>query len=125
MPPLRLRAVASEGLLDLGLLAEISGGSDVAQAEILADFRRINDVDALSMQSAARADDLPQLLVSAHRIKGASLMVGATSLANACARIESAVADKNQQEVSAAVEVFGLEMLRLNCYLDMVCAGPH
>jgi CheY-like chemotaxis protein/HPt (histidine-containing phosphotransfer) domain-containing protein len=118
MPLLTLGATASEDLLDGDVLAEISGGSDAARADILANFRRINDVDALTMQSAARADDLAQLLASAHRIKGASLMVGATSLAGACARIECAAQAKNPEEVNAAMDGFNMEMARLNCYMD-------
>jgi PAS domain S-box-containing protein len=112
------------GFLDLALLAEISGGAVLVEAEMLADFRRTNDCDAASLRAAARAGDIPALVATSHRIKGASLMLGATALARACAAIEAASADEDPLALGEAVVGFEHELQRLDTYLDGLIRSP-
>jgi PAS domain S-box-containing protein len=107
------------GLLDLALLAEISGRDPLAQAEMLLDFRRANDLDAAALRQAIAAADFEQAANSSHRIKGSSQMLGATSLGQACAGIEAAGATRDAAGLAAAMHDFEVELLRLNGYLDM------
>jgi signal transduction histidine kinase/CheY-like chemotaxis protein len=116
-------AERAEGLFDHNLLAEISGGSASLQAELLVSFRRVNDRDAVDMRAAVAAQDFAVASKAAHRIKGASLTVGASSLAAASARVEAAAAAKDSAEVRAALGGFEQELLRLNEHLDSVYGG--
>ena len=108
-----------QGLLDLGLLDEISGGDPVAQAEMLLEFRRVNETDAAALRAAAALDDFPQLAQFSHRIKGSSLMMGATLLGQVCGRIEAAAAARDRGALSASMDLFEIELLRLHRHLEM------
>ena len=107
------------GLLDLGLLDEISGGDPIAQAEMLLEFRRVNETDATAMRIAAAQGDFPQLAQFSHRIKGSSLMMGATLLGQACGRIEAAAAARDGGELATSMARFETELLRLHRHLEM------
>jgi signal transduction histidine kinase/CheY-like chemotaxis protein/HPt (histidine-containing phosphotransfer) domain-containing protein len=121
----RTGAVRSgDGLLDLLLLAEISGGDQLAQAEMLLDFRRVNDADSRALRQAAHAADFAQVTQFSHRIKGSSLMLGATRLGHACAQVEAAGAARDGAQLSAAMGRFEVELLRLDEYLDMFPSAP-
>ncbi|GAC1525115.1 MAG: hypothetical protein NVS2B4_00830 [Ramlibacter sp.] len=115
----RTTVAMREGLVDMALLADISGGDLTTQTQILADFRRVNEIDATALRHAAGSGQLAQVVQLAHRIKGASMMVGATLLSDACARLEMAAkGDGNPQDVLVAMDSFEAEVLRLNLFLD-------
>jgi CheY-like chemotaxis protein/HPt (histidine-containing phosphotransfer) domain-containing protein/anti-sigma regulatory factor (Ser/Thr protein kinase) len=110
----------AQALLDLDALA---GADGIApdEVELLAGFRRANDRDAAGLRAAAEAGHTTELLTLAHRIKGASLMLGATALARACHRIESAGAE-DPRRLEAACLGFEDELQRLNARIDdLVC----
>jgi PAS domain S-box-containing protein len=111
-------AMAAKGLLDTGLLAEISGGDAAATAQILADFRRSNERDAETLRKAAGRCDFAPVMEFSHRIKGATSMVGATQLSQACGRIEAAAAARHPADLQLAMGSFETELLRLNSYLE-------
>jgi PAS domain S-box-containing protein len=111
-------AVSAPGLLDLVLLSAISGGNALTQADILGDFRRVNDLDANALRTAVRVEDFSQIMEFAHRIKGSSLMLGATLLADVCDRLEAASAAMDPAVTRTAIGHFETELLRLNRYLD-------
>ncbi|HSV69410.1 MAG TPA: ATP-binding protein [Methylibium sp.] len=104
--------------LDRSVLAEIAGGDAAAQREILLDFRRVNDEDGLALRAAVSAADLPAVTRTAHRIKGASKMVGARELAHASRRIESASRRGDLDGVTTALAAFQAALQRLNSHLD-------
>lgn len=70
------------------------------------------------MRKAADEGDIPQVLISAHRIKGASLMLGAALLSATCGRVETAVAGGELTDLPGAMRRFETELLRLNNYLE-------
>jgi CheY-like chemotaxis protein/anti-sigma regulatory factor (Ser/Thr protein kinase) len=112
-------ARAGQGLLDLLLLAEISGGDPMAQAEMLLDFRRVNELDARGLRKAVAEACFARVGEFSHRIKGSCLMLGATLLGNVCARIEAASAAGDAAALADAMACFDVESLRLNGYLEM------
>jgi PAS domain S-box-containing protein len=114
----RAAAQPLHGMLDLDLLSELSGGSAAGRSEILADFRRVNDLDVACMRSAAAAGDFAQVLASAHRIKGASLMLGAALLSGTCAGVEVAGAAGDPAGLHLAMGRFEMELLRLRDYME-------
>jgi PAS domain S-box-containing protein len=111
-------AAFASGLLDTVLLTEISGDDPGAQAQLLAGFRQANEQDAKALRQAANAEDITPVVLVSHRIKGASLMMGATCLSDACGRIEAAGAANDRAALDIAMTSFEVELARLNNYLD-------
>ena len=113
-------------LLDLDLLAEITGGDVTMQAEILVDFCRANELDAAALrQAAAMTTDFALVVAHAHRIKGACLMLGARGLAAVCGRIEAAGAAENMEAVSTAVAAFEVGWAELVGYIAALPSIKH
>ncbi|QJW85325.1 response regulator [Ramlibacter terrae] len=111
MPPPR-----TDGLVDLALLETVAGGNPAALAQVIADFRRANEDDAAELRRAARRDDFAEVVHYAHRVRGASAMLGATMLADASASVQEAAATHRAGDVHAAMQEFEMELLRLNNY---------
>ncbi|MDB5860438.1 MAG: sensor histidine kinase [Ramlibacter sp.] len=112
-------ARGAQGLLDLLLLSEISGGDPLAQAEMLLDFRHVNETDAAALRQAAAGGNFARVTEFSHRIKGSSQMLGASLLGQACARIEAAGAARDAAGLVPAMSSFETELVRLNGYLEM------
>ena len=104
--------------VDQSLLASISGGDATIEREILDDFRRVNDADVALLKQAVADIDLPRVGQAAHRIKGASLMIGSLALAGMCERIEQASRSNDWKTVEASLGAFDEELMRLNAYFD-------
>lgn len=104
--------------IDRQLLAAFSDGDPVIEREILSDFRRVNDGDALMLRQAVSDGDPARVRMTAHRIKGASKMVGAMALAEVCERIHRACGGSSAAAVHAHMPAFEREIQRLNAYLD-------
>ena len=120
---LTLVPTKAEGLLDLALLAEISGGDFQVQTEIIADFRSVTEVDVQALRDAVVKGNTTQVIASAHRIKGAGLMLGATLLSNACGALETAAASVNHSRLLEDLGTFEMELLRLSQFLDAFSAS--
>jgi len=116
--PLQGGTTGAEGLLDTALLADISGGNAAVRAQILADFRQSNEVDAAALRQAAGERRFSPVMELSHRIKGATLMLGATRLSQACGHLEAAGAACDPADVLHAMGIFETELLRLNNYLE-------
>ena len=80
----------SEAVLDRGALNDLTGGDAALARSILADFVASTGCDIDELGAAGRAGDAAGMARHAHRIHGASLVVGALSLADVTARIETA-----------------------------------
>ena len=106
--------------LDRSILASISGGNAAAERDILIDFRRVNDEDAAMLKRAVAESDMPQVMRAAHRVKGASRMVGAIGLAGVCERMEEASRANDWNAIKAGIGVFHEEWTRLNAYFDSI-----
>jgi CheY-like chemotaxis protein/HPt (histidine-containing phosphotransfer) domain-containing protein len=104
--------------VDRSVLAAISGGDVAAELEILADFRRVNDADAVMLELAVEKRDTPQISNASHRIKGASRTVGANALAAACEHLERASAAQDWKTIEANMGAFQRELARVNAYCD-------
>ncbi|HUF79721.1 MAG TPA: ATP-binding protein, partial [Burkholderiales bacterium] len=102
---------------DRSALAQIIGGDAAAEREILIDFRRVNDQDAAMLKRAVAESDMPRVTRAAHRIKGASRMVGALGLAAVSERIERASRAGDWDTIRAGIGEFHEEWRRLNAYL--------
>ncbi|MGV3569943.1 MAG: PAS domain-containing protein [Ramlibacter sp.] len=114
----RAAAALAPALLDLALLAEISGGDEVAQADMLLDFRRATRSDASALRQGVLLQDFARVVEFSHRIKGSSQMLGAALLAGACARIEAAGAASDAADLGTAMAIFEIELLHLDGYLE-------
>ncbi|MEP6790580.1 MAG: ATP-binding protein, partial [Ramlibacter sp.] len=112
------------GLLNLALLAQVSGGDAAAAAAVVADFRAANQHDSAQLRQAAASADFSGVANFSHRIKGACLMMGATALAAACGRVEDAGTAADAHAVQSALEGFEAQLLRLDSHLARQPA-PH
>jgi CheY-like chemotaxis protein/HPt (histidine-containing phosphotransfer) domain-containing protein len=114
-PATRAEAI---GPLDRLVLAEISGGDQTVERQILADFRRTNDGDAVMLRQAVDKNDMSQIRRASHRIKGASRLIGAVGLARVCQHIESLSTTRDGNAVEASMAAFHQELEQLNAYFD-------
>jgi CheY-like chemotaxis protein/HPt (histidine-containing phosphotransfer) domain-containing protein/anti-sigma regulatory factor (Ser/Thr protein kinase) len=76
--------------LDASVLDALTGGSREAAREVLDDFLATTARDVSALIAARDAGDLAQLAREAHKIKGASRLVGAGELALAASELELA-----------------------------------
>ncbi len=116
---LRSASVGS-GVFDPTVLVAISGGDATDEREILRDFRRANIEDIAMLKSAVEKSDIAQFTRAAHRIKGASAMVGAIGLAAICERLEKASRANDWATVLDRIGAFDTEWEQLNAFLTCV-----
>lgn len=99
-------------IIDLKVLDELSD-NPVVKAEVLLDFMAQTRSDCADLQVALEAHDLPASQRLAHRMKGASRMVGAHELASACEAIEQAA----RQGHLECKDTVNMALQRLEAYL--------
>ncbi len=80
--------------LDLEILRQVIP-DESGQASVLRDFQSHIRADLVILLDALKSGELPQVESTAHRMKGASRMVGAVRMATACAVLEQAARDKD------------------------------
>ncbi len=112
-----LPSPAADRVMDDSALEAIAVGPE-SRREVLADFRRYNDADSEALESAIGHSDLPAIAHAAHRIKGASRMVGAVALAAVVERIERSSRAGDWDATVACMEAFRRELGRLNEHID-------
>ncbi len=83
------KQAAADRAIDLGVLRKIATNY-AAQAEMLQVFKLHNRADVADLRTALNEGNPTSVQRSAHRIKGASRMVGALELEGVCAAIERA-----------------------------------
>ncbi|RXZ43487.1 ATP-binding protein [Crenobacter cavernae] len=71
-------------------LTVYSGGDAAVEARIMREYWQANEADLAALEAALAADDAPETVRHAHRVKGASRMVGAVSLGDAAEKLEHA-----------------------------------
>jgi len=81
-------APATDGVLDVGVLSELSGGDMRLSGEILDDFVHESRADLANLRGVYERGDAEALRQQAHRINGASRMVGAREVRDIASRIE-------------------------------------
>jgi HPt (histidine-containing phosphotransfer) domain-containing protein len=117
-------ATAASVPLDQSRLAQLSGGDDTVGREILADFREAVDKDAAEMAAAFADTNGRAMARVSHRMKGASLMVGALPLAAICAQMETASGADDHAAIAAHREKLLREIERVRHYLTEICGTP-
>ncbi len=106
--------------VDRSALADMSDGDPDAERELLAKFRQFNDEDAAMLRCAAAEGDMLQIQFVAHRMNGASRIIGAWKLAELCGRIEQAGRAADAAAVALGMDDFDRELGRVNGFLDTV-----
>ncbi|AXK39062.1 ATP-binding protein [Crenobacter cavernae] len=71
-------------------LTVYSGGDAAVEARIMREYWQANEADLAALEAALAAADAPETVRHAHRVKGASRMVGAVSLGDAAEKLEHA-----------------------------------
>ncbi|MGQ0799357.1 MAG: response regulator [Pseudomarimonas sp.] len=107
-------------VLDSNVLQRLTGGDAVANRRALALFHRVNSQDVSGLWQAITAGNATAIMHAAHRIKGASRLVGASAFAQICAELEAAAHTYDADRVSALLPRFHLELKRLNDYLNQL-----
>jgi signal transduction histidine kinase/CheY-like chemotaxis protein len=95
---------APEGAIDRAVLEELTGGDPEVAAGVLQDFMEASRADVEALQAAVTAGYRDDVRRQAHRLKGASRLVGARRLAELAQELES-LADEDGGD--------GAEMRRL------------
>jgi HPt (histidine-containing phosphotransfer) domain-containing protein len=111
---------AADAPIDLRILAEISGGDAEFEREILLDLRGSTSEDAAEFMAALAGRDVPAVTRISHRLKGASQMVGALSLAVVCERIGKAGKSDDWAAIAADSAALTHELQRLSEFLAAV-----
>jgi CheY-like chemotaxis protein/HPt (histidine-containing phosphotransfer) domain-containing protein len=81
-----------DGVFDLAVLAEVTGGDDDLASVLVADFLTSTRTDLDALDAALAGADGAEAQRQAHRIKGAARIVGANEIAALAQQIESAAA---------------------------------
>lgn len=120
LPPAVATADCASLPLDRTKLAELSGGDEQTEREILADFRTTAGDDATALAAALERADRNQITRISHRMKGASRMVGALALAAICERMEAASRADDAAAIAAQSGALRREVERLQEFLDQL-----
>jgi len=91
-PPAAPAAQAGDGVLDVSVLVELTGGDRALADEVLEDFLVESRTDMTGVRTAAEARNADELRRQAHRINGSSRMVGAREVRELTTRIENEAA---------------------------------
>ncbi|AUH51599.1 hypothetical protein CXB49_12610 [Chromobacterium sp. ATCC 53434] len=92
--------------VDRSVLEVYSNGELSVELEILREFQTGNNEDVAELRAALAADDAERVGFSAHRIKGASRMVGANAMGDAAETVEKAGKGRNLELAHQAMETF-------------------
>ena len=112
------QAAPSASPIDQALLTATCGGDASMVGEVLAAFRRTCEDDSAGLRQAVATDDVAQVTQFAHRMAGASKMVGALAFAAACENIERASRSGDWKAVLAGMSAFEQERMRLAAYFE-------
>jgi PAS domain S-box-containing protein len=109
---------AHHAAVDTNTLAAIFRGSATTKAELIRIFRDANDQDASDLRFAITARDIVATMRTAHRIKGAAGLIGATRLASLAKQIEQECGEANWQAIAEMLQQFERELGQVNAFLD-------
>lgn len=99
--------------IDRVTLEALSDGTSEDLRDILAHFLRASADDLKALTQALQRSELAQVAQAAHRMKGASRMVGAFDLATATERVEQASRANDLQRVRCNFDLLRHELERL------------
>lgn len=104
--------------IDLSVIAATWGDEAGVAREILGAYRQANDVDVQVLRRAVDAGNLPEIVQAAHRMLGASRMVGANDFSLACEDVEAAARAGDLAGVQSALKLLDSELSRLSTELE-------
>jgi PAS domain S-box-containing protein len=111
------QAKSAPSPIDRSKLAQICGGDAEMELEILADFRRAHHKDTAALRRALAEHDVDLVTRASHRIKGASVMIGAEALVAVCEKLEVAGHARDWDAITAHRETLFCEIDRVDEYL--------
>ena len=100
--------------LDRAVITRYSSGDPLIEQEILREFRTANIADIAMFEQALAQQDPLLVAQAAHRIKGASRMIGAHAFAAICERLEKSGRTRNWDAIITNRELFFCELGKLN-----------
>jgi HPt (histidine-containing phosphotransfer) domain-containing protein len=104
---------SGEPPLDSITLNQFTGGDEELRREMLREFLTANAADAVALREALAGEDVAAIARAAHRVKGASRMIGAQPFADVVERIEDAARTEDRAAVRGCVTDFEREQARL------------
>lgn len=103
--------------VDLEVLAESFGTDAIGSHAMLSDFVEFNAEDVQSLHAAVDDRDARAVARHAHRVLGASKMVGAAALARVAARLETLAATCDWRRITAVASVLVAECRRIEHFV--------
>ncbi len=92
--------------LDLARLADVLRGSDWSAPAFVAEFRRSTDADTRHLLAACESGDLAWADRLVHRMEGASKVIGAGPMGQACCLIAQGLRSPDPEALRSAIDVF-------------------
>jgi HPt (histidine-containing phosphotransfer) domain-containing protein len=109
-------------MINQQLVVAIAGRSGASQAEVMAAFRESVAQDMANLRTAA-ASDRAQVALHAHRLRGASDMLGASGVADAARLLEESAGSGNGDRMHQALAALECEVQALDDFLRTTGAG--
>ena len=104
------------------VLVAMAAGMGSPLGSIVAAFRASTREDMDRLRTFVASGDREQLVLHAHRLKGAAQMIGAGAVAEACDRLEAAALGGAAAAVAAALAALERDVAGLDTYLETLDA---
>jgi signal transduction histidine kinase/DNA-binding response OmpR family regulator len=104
-------------VIDRAVLASMTASDGEVERQVMADFQEVSMQDEQELLHAYERGDVQTVARIAHRIKGASRMVGAVVLAEACESLERLALAQDCGDLSRAMQRLRDELHRVGAYI--------
>lgn len=108
---------SEDGPVDRSVLQVYSNGDLQVELEILRDFQQGNAEDVAELRSAIAEGSSDRVSFAAHRVKGASRMVGIKALGEAAEAVEKAGKAQAMEQVAALMPAFDAALAEFEAWL--------
>jgi HPt (histidine-containing phosphotransfer) domain-containing protein len=88
--------------------------------DLLIEYAESNTTDLQSLRAGIAANRMLEVMRAAHRIAGASQIVGALRVVAVCRRIENAVRDNEWQSVPQLADVLSREIEQVDAFINSI-----
>ncbi|MBV8679619.1 MAG: Hpt domain-containing protein [Aquitalea sp.] len=116
-------AAAALPVLDHSVLQAFSMGDAGQELALLQGFVQHKREDLLNLLQAWQCSDMDELILLAHRIKGASASVGARALSHAASQLEQAGRSRQQERLPLLLQEVELQLEAFAVYLQQWALG--
>lgn len=99
------------------------GAEPVDSATLLFEYAKSNNKDLLALKIALEKFHLQDIMDHAHRIAGASQIVGALGVVDCCRELEAAARDNEWRAITNKVEALRREIGRVHTYISSIQAA--